>query len=97
MDYGLGLAGERGFARCPKCRQIIDASVEVCRFCGSRLDPEELKKAAAVQKAVTETAAKANNRRALIAGIIGLFGTVLAYAALYGFRFWRRWRRGSPG
>jgi FlaA1/EpsC-like NDP-sugar epimerase len=92
-NSGLGLANERGFARCPQCQQLIDASVEVCRFCGSRLDPEELKKRAAVQKAFTETTAKANNRRALLAGIAGLIGTVLVYAAGYGFKFWRRWRR----
>jgi predicted amidophosphoribosyltransferase len=90
---GLGLSGERGFARCPKCQQLIDASVEVCRFCGYTLDREELRKAAALQREVTESIAKANNRRAFIASAIGLAGSVLGFAAWFLARYWGRSRR----
>ena len=85
-DTGLGLAGRRGFARCPKCNELIDASVDVCRFCGSSLDRAAIQKSAALQASITEAKAKANNRRALVAAAISLLGTILLYAAWYGLK-----------
>jgi len=57
------------------------------------MDRDERKKAAAEHRAATESAAKTNNRRALIAGIVGLFGTSLLYAAWFLLRFFLRERR----
>src|SRR5262245_25256300 len=93
---GLGLSSERGFAPCPHCNQLIDSSSESCRFCGSSLDKTQLQQAAAVHSRVTEAKARQNNRRALISGIIGLVGTILAYAAWYGLKFWIRFERDRP-
>ena len=93
---GLGLSDERGFAPCPQCHQLIDSSSESCRFCGSSLDRTQLQQAAAVHRRMTEAKSRANNRRALIAGIIGLVATVLAYAAWVGLKFWIRFERDRP-
>ena len=91
-DTGLGLAGDQGFARCPQCNELIDSSVEVCRFCGSTLDRDEIQKSAAVQRSITEVKARDNNRRAMVAAIISVFGTVLLYVAWYGVKFLIEWQ-----
>ena len=92
-DTGLGLAGDRGFARCPRCNELIDSSAGDCRFCGSPLNRDEIQKSAALQKSITEAKARENNRKAMVAAIISVLGTVLLYVAWYGVKFLIRWQR----
>ena len=93
-DKGLRLSESRGFARCPRCNQLIDSSVEVCRFCGATLNRDEIQKSAALQKRITEAKAKENNRKAMVAAIVSVFGTAILYLAWFGIRLLIRFRWG---
>ena len=90
-EKGLGLLSGPEFARCPRCNEVIDASIDVCRFCGSFLDKTEREQAAAAHHSKTEAVARSNNRRALIAGLVGLFGTAFFYALWFLVRYLLRY------
>jgi hypothetical protein len=81
--FEMGLRAKGELARCPGCNELIDSSVAACRFCGVKVDPADLRNAAMLQRSITEQRARANNRRALIGGIVGLIAT----AALWGLWF----------
>ena len=87
---GLGMSRKRQFTRCPKCQELIDATVEVCRFCGSALSAEEREQGAAVHRIVTDTISKRNDRRAFVAAALGLAGSVFVYAIWFLRKYWRR-------
>lgn len=41
-----GPSGDLDVFECPNCRQTIDTSADVCRFCGAKVDHESAQKAA---------------------------------------------------
>jgi hypothetical protein len=41
-----GPSADLDIFECPNCKQTIDTSATVCRFCGAKVDHEEAKKAA---------------------------------------------------
>jgi predicted amidophosphoribosyltransferase len=90
----LSLLKAKGFARCPRCREVIDASSRACRFCKAELDPTELQAAAATYRSQIENKSRVNDRRALIAAIASLIGTVVM-GALWLFRRMLRENRGG--
>jgi hypothetical protein len=79
---GGGLLGKRQLARCPKCREYIDSSVRVCRFCKAELSPEEMQAAAAQQAVVTEEASRRNNKLATRAAIGSLILSIVGFPIL---------------
>jgi hypothetical protein len=87
------LGASKGFARCPHCRNLIDASSTACRFCKVPLDAAALQAAAAAYRQDTDTKSRNNDRRALLAGIASL----IAGAALAALMFGRRMMRARSG
>ena len=87
-----GIRTARGFARCPKCQELIDAASEVCRFCRSPVSTAELQQSAALQQKLIEAKSKANDRSSLIAAIKALVIAVLIYALWLSARFFRSYR-----
>ena len=84
-DLSIGAA--RRFARCPTCKELIDAATTTCRFCGATMSAEELERAAALQTKLTEAKSKANNRASLVAAIKALVVVVLLYSLWFLARF----------
>jgi hypothetical protein len=90
---GSGLQKTPSLARCPKCREFIGSSVNVCRFCNARISPEEMQAAAADHIRLTEETSRRNNKRATRAAIGSVFfgmALLLAYFAVHGL-FTVRW------
>ena len=54
----------RGFACCPHCHELIDASSEVCHYCHTPVRPEDLAMAAELQRRLSEAKSHANDRSA---------------------------------
>jgi len=79
-----------GFARCPKCQELIDSASESCRFCSAHFTPGELEQSAALQEKLTQAKARANNRSAMISAILGLIGAILLYGLWFLIRFMAR-------
>lgn len=75
---------------CPNCREIIDTTMQTCRFCSTPIDPAEAVAAAANQELVQKACGQASSARitawtmpiffllhfAPFIGLIGLAGIV---------------------
>jgi hypothetical protein len=48
---------------CPSCREIIDTTMQSCRFCGVAIDPAEAAKAATLQERVQKACGQASSIR----------------------------------
>jgi hypothetical protein len=48
---------------CPSCRQIVDTTMQSCRYCGAAIDPTAAAAAAAVQEKVQKACGQASSAR----------------------------------
>ncbi|MBK8809854.1 MAG: hypothetical protein IPN69_03880 [Acidobacteria bacterium] len=58
---------------CPNCSQIINSSMDACRFCSHPLDLDEVSRAVADQNAVNEACNAASNVRILAGSMATLY------------------------
>ena len=79
----LLFGSKAAIARCPKCHEFIDASLQACRFCHAVLTVDELKAAVALQRKITSERARTNNRRALVYSVLSLGGVVAVGVAKF--------------
>jgi hypothetical protein len=77
-----GLLGKPQLARCPKCRNVIDSTVSICRFCKAVISVEDMQAAAAQQTRIIEEKSRRNNKLATRAAIVSLIFTVIAFPLL---------------
>ena len=73
----LLFGSKAAIARCPKCHEFIDPSLQTCRFCHAVFTADELQAAVALQHKITSERARMNNRRALVYSVLSL-GAVVA-------------------
>jgi hypothetical protein len=48
---------------CPACRQIIDTTMQSCKYCGAAIDPDAAAAAATLQERVQKACGKASSAR----------------------------------
>jgi hypothetical protein len=48
---------------CPKCREIIDTTMQTCKFCGAAIDPATAAEAATRQERVQKACGEASSAR----------------------------------
>src|ERR1700729_2422278 len=89
MADGLILEGpseDLNIFECPKCKQTIDTSADVCRFCGAKVDHESAQKAAHLLARVDQACSDASVLRntAVIAFllVLGIVYSMLRAARL---------------
>ncbi|MGH9760013.1 MAG: hypothetical protein ACREDR_34120 [Blastocatellia bacterium] len=58
--------------RCPSCREMINSSMNECRFCSAMIDPVKVAAAAEVQERVGQAAGEASNLRTTAWSLLGL-------------------------
>jgi hypothetical protein len=94
---------------CPKCRETIDSTAEVCRFCGEKVDQETALKAAAILSKVNEACSDATYMRSTALAIpvffvlrfvpffswLGAIGFIALNFAIpiWALRWWRRFAK----
>lgn len=84
MTQSLGLdqsSESLGVFECPNCKEIVDASAQVCRFCGARFDHESAQKASQLLARVDQACSDSSYLRNTIVIVFFLLGG-FAYAIL---------------
>jgi len=89
MPNDPGRPAIRGFARCPRCQELIDSASETCRFCGVSISAEEMERSAALQQKLVEAKSKANDRSSLTAAIKALVIGVVVFTLWFLARYFR--------
>lgn len=84
MTDGLGLdetSESLGVFECPNCKETVDASAKVCRFCGAKFDHESAQKASQLLAKVDQACSDASYlRNTAVIAVLLLVG--VAYAIL---------------
>jgi hypothetical protein len=62
---------------CPKCGQTIDASADVCRFCGAKINHDAAQKAAHLLASVDQACSDASYLRSTVVIVLILLGGVV--------------------
>jgi hypothetical protein len=57
---------------CPSCREIIDTTMQTCRYCGAAIDPASAAAAATLQERVQKACGDASSAR-IVAGAMPVF------------------------
>lgn len=112
MSDGFTIGAAMGAAtlfECPKCKETIDSSASICRFCGAAVDHEEALKAAAVLAKVNQACSDASYMRStaltlpvffglrfvpFLSGLGSLAFTLLSFAIpIWGLRWWLKFAK----
>ena len=87
-----GLSEDLDVFDCPKCGQTIDASADVCRFCGAKVDHKAAQQAAHLLARVDLACSEASYLRSaatialiLVGGVVFALGRQPRFFVLFGF------------